>query len=401
MNQKLTFLLFIVSVVIIQIGLYACGDGKQSKEKVVPAEVENQVKEESLSTVRLSPQAEQRLGVATEKVILKNIPKTINIGGEIIAPPGQQVSIAAPVAGTLLARNEGGSLQAGSLLEKGQEVMRLLIMPPEKELLSAQEEVNVMQIEYEVALSKAKRAEQLLQEKAISEKSFEETQAQLARAKAALNAAKGRLDLLRSTNLDAAAGNLSTLTLDSPLDGVLQKVFVAPGQTIPATTIMFEVASLTPLWIRVPVYIGYLPDIDHAKDAMIIPMSSENKPEFFYAKPIQGPLLSDVNNASSDIYYELPNTDRLFRIGQKVSVILTQKSSAKNLVVPRAAVVYDMYGGNWVYVKVGPQAYSRHRVVVSHIVDDLAIVTRGVVEGDEVVYAGTAEIFGTEFGGGK
>ena len=63
--------------------------------------------------------------------------------------------------------------------------------------------------------------------------------------------------------------------------------------------------------------------------------------------------------------------------------------------------MYDIYGGNWVYTKIAPNVYSRRRVEVSHIVNEFAVLIRGVKVGDEVVVAGVAEIFGTEFGVGK
>lgn len=38
---------------------------------------------------------------------------------------------------------------------------------------------------------------------------------------------------------------------------------------------------------------------------------------------------------------------------------------------------------------------------MSHVVNDYALLTRGLNPGDEVVIAGAAEIFGIEFGVGK
>lgn len=100
-------------------------------------------------------------------------------------------------------------------------------------------------------------------------------------------------------------------------------------------------------------------------------------------------------------FFEISNSDRLLRIGQKVSVSLLQKSHKDSLIVPSSAILYDINGGNWVYAKIAPYVYSRRRVEVSHIVDDFAVLTRGLKVGDEVVVAGAAEIFGTEFGVGK
>jgi RND family efflux transporter MFP subunit len=387
---------------IILLILFSCGRNHQSAEKSQPpAKAENVVQESALSTITLSPKAEERLGIEISTVESRKLPANLKLGGEIISLPGNEVKVSAPGAGTVLKSKVGEVLIAGKFVKRGQEILRLLLLPPEKDLLGAREEVALKQEQFEVAKAKFNRAKHLLANSAISEKAFEETPVELTRAKAALNAATARLNLLTNTDLDTAAENLSTLALESPIDGVLQSILVAPGQTVPAATILFEIARLNPVWVRVPVYVGDLAKIDIQKDVAVKPLGTDQNSSFFKAKPVQGPLLSDANSASADLFYEISNNNKLFRIGQKVSVSLILKSSEKSLIVPWPAILYDIYGGNWVYTKIAPHVYSRRRVEVSHIVNEFAVLTRGVKVGDEVVVAGVAEIFGTEFGVGK
>ena len=93
----------------------------------------------------------------------------------VIAVPGNQSVVAAPVAGTVLKTEAGRFPAAGQLLTKGQPIMRLMLLPPEKDLLSAKEDAVVKREQLELAQSKADRAEKLLNTRAISEKAFEET----------------------------------------------------------------------------------------------------------------------------------------------------------------------------------------------------------------------------------
>ena len=390
-------------IVLVCIGaFFSCGkSGGPAEQSQKPAKVANTVEESALSTVTLSTKAEERLGIEISPVERKKFPGSLEIGGEIIPVPGNVAHVSAPVPGIVLHTRSGKIPLAGKFVKKGEEILRLLILPPESELLGAREEVAVRQEELNVAQAKADRARQLLASKAISEKDNEEIQAELARSKASLNMAKARLDLLSGRDLDAAAENLSTLVLESPVDGVLQRIYVAPGQTVPASTNMFEVAGLNPVWIRVPVYVGDLDEIDRQENASVRLLGGNHSKTFFQARPVQGPPLSDASSASADLFFEISNSEMLFRIGQKVRVSLLQKAPEESLVVPWSAVLYDMNGGSWVYVKIVPQVYSRHRVEVSHIVKDSAVLTRGVNAGDEVVTAGAAEIFGTEFGVGK
>jgi len=82
-------------------------------------------------------------------------------------------------------------------------------------------------------------------------------------------------------------------------------------------------------------------------------------------------------------------------------VTLPQKSEAENLVVPFSAILYDIHGGEWVYEQIAPQKFSRRRVEIRNVVNGNAILARGPEAGTQVVIAGAAEIFGTEFGSGK
>ncbi len=74
---------------------------------------------------------------------------------------------------------------------------------------------------------------------------------------------------------------------------------------------------------------------------------------------------------------------------------------AESLVVPWAAVLYDIHGTTWVYEKTAKTVFRRRRVLVRYTTDDLAVLAAGPKVGTEVVVDGAAELFGTEFGTGK
>jgi RND family efflux transporter MFP subunit len=382
--------------------VFACGKGPSSSAKPqAPAKVENAVKEVELTTVKLTEKAEARLGIETSPVEMKKIPGTLVVGGEVVALPGQAVRVAAPSAGTVLAASGGPAAQAGQAVKKGQEVMRFMLLPPDRDLIGVKEDLALRQAQYDAAKAKSSRARELLAARAASQKEVEDAEVELARAQGALEAAKGRLSLFTGAATDEAAGQLSTLSLTSPIDGVLAAILVAPGQTVPASTALFEVARQNPLWIKVPVYVGDLAAVDAGAEAVVRPFGGDKEPIRISAKPVQGPPLSDAPSASADLYYQISNPDGAFRIGQRLSVVLTKKEAEAGLAVPVAAILYDIYGGTWVYRRSSPQVYERLRVEVSHVVGGLAVVRRGVQAGDEVVVAGAAELFGTEFGVGK
>ena len=398
-KSRIIFHTVLILTLLFSVLLYSCRSTSHP-EKVAPAKVENAVKETELTTIRLTEKAEERLGIETVEAIIRPVVDNFEVGGEIMAPPGTALSVSAPVAGTIL-QSEGPLVRAGSIVRKGQQILRLLLMPPEQSLMGAREEVAVKQAEYDVAAAKNKRAEQMLQDRAISEKSYQEIEAEFASAGAILKAAKAKLNMLSGTSLDAAAADLSTLVLESPIDGVVQHLNVAPGQTVPAAFLLFNVVSQNPAWVRVPVYSGLLEDVDREQNAIVRSLGDPSTEKSVPAKPIDGPLLSDINSASSDLYYQIDNRTSLFRIGERVRVQLFKKSAGQNIVVPWSAVVYDIDGGTWVYIQIAPHTFTRSRVEVSQSGQNLATITRGVSPGDKVVITAVAELYGTEFGGGK
>ena len=115
------------------------------------------------------------------------------------------------------------------------------------------------------------------------------------------------------------------------------------------------------------------------------------------------PIVSAANAAAAtlDLFFELANPGLQWKPDEKVQVRMPLKQPAEALVVPWSAIVHDIHGGAWVYVKTAPQTYVRQRVEVSEVVHGLALLARGLPSGAEVVTAGTAELFGTEFGAGK
>jgi RND family efflux transporter MFP subunit len=394
-------IIFVLSLASAFLGLapVSCERPSETK-KTSPASVANPVVETSLTTITLSERAEERLGVETTKAEFQQISDVLEVGGEIMAPPGKALTIAAPAAGTVL-HSDGPAIQAGSIIKKGQSVLRLMLMPPGLDLMGAREQVAVKQADYDVAAAKKQRAEELLKDRAISEKVYQEAQAGFAAANANLKAAKAKLDMMSGASLDAGAEDLSVLVLESPIDGVIQQLFVAHGQTVSASTVLFEVVSQNPVWVRVPVYTGLLDQIDKNQKAIIYSLGRASDETTIYADAIDGPLLSNVTSASSDLFYKIDNSSRAFRIGDRVQAQLLKKSSVRSIVVPWSAVVYDINGGTWVYIQTAPHTFARRRVEVSKTVDDLAVIARGLGGGEDVVVVAVAELYGTEFGGGK
>lgn len=398
-NSKLHFFhsLLLASLAL----MWGCSSETQTSSGAAPpAKVANGVKESELTTVTLSPEAEQRLGIETAAVEKRQLARRLRLGGEIVAIPGCRIFVTAPVAGVIVAPN-GRLPQAGMRVRKGRAIFSLLPLPAERDLLGSPDEVVLKKMQFDVAQAKAQRAAQLLHDNAGSVKTKEEADTELLAAAATFKTAEARLHLANSTVADSATLATATMALASPFDGVLQRINIAPRQTVAAGAELFEVVGQNPVWVRVPIYVGDLASIDHQQPAQITAFGNTSASLSRAAQPVQGLSLSDANAASADLFFQMDNQDSQFRVGEKVRVTLAQNNIEENLIVPLSAILYDIHGGTWVYTRMSPHTYTRQRVELHHVVDTLAVLTRGPVPCTEVVMTGAAEIYGTEFGGGK
>ncbi len=74
------------------------------KAREAAAIISTTVKEADLSSIRLTPAAERRLGIETEAAVARSRQRTRTWAGEAVLPPGQALNVSAPAAGVWLSR---------------------------------------------------------------------------------------------------------------------------------------------------------------------------------------------------------------------------------------------------------------------------------------------------------
>ncbi len=369
-----------------------CGGG-ESPPASPPATVSARPVESQLATIHLTAEAERRLGIEVARIEERVIPRTRTVGGDVVAPPGRAQVVTAPIAGSVEAPNGLPVPAPGDALAAGQPVLRLVVLPGDRDLARAQEDVDVALARARLAGTRAVRARELRQLGLASVQDEEIAIADEEEASATLRAAQARLTTLLTGSGDSAG---PALTMSSPRAGILRQLLVGTGQTVAAGTPLFEVVSLAPAWVRVPVYVG---DVSLVAPGALAWVSELSGGRARAARPVTGPPTADAAAASADLYYELPAGG--WRLGQRVAVTLAQQGTEHRLAVPAAAVVYDISGGTWVYERTADRTYVRRRVELAYVTGDLAVLARGPSVGAVIVTTGAAELFGTEFGIGR
>lgn len=362
------------------------------------------LKEEKLNTVELTAEAVARLNLQTGVVEKKPMPRTRLYGGEVIVPIGRTILVAAPLSGTLQAPKDGPPT-AGQKVTSGQIVWRLspLLTPEGRANLAAtrieaEGQVKTATAQHEAARIALERARRVFESDVGSRRAVDDAQGQYDVTQKTLAAAQARFDVLVRVGGELENGTAAPIDIESPEDGLLRNVAALAGQNVPAGGALFEVIDLKTVWVRVPVYVGELTDADVKVTAAVGELSRRTGPPRHVGKPVQAPPTADPIAGTADLYYEVDNADGRFRPGERVAVDVPLEGEAESLTVPWSAVVYDVYGGAWVYEEVAARTYIRRRVDVRGVVNDLAVLAAGPPVAAKVVVAGAAELFGTETG---
>lgn len=377
--------------------LAACGPNAAPPAASAPAaKVTGAVPETALATLTLTDAATTRLGIETAPVERRRIAITRSLGGEVLPAGGAQVTVTAPVAGTLSA--DAPSPVVGAAVASGALVLTLVpLAPAERDVRVEAERVVAETVgRQEMAAKRAQRARLLAQDGAGSVRAAEEAAADLAVADAALTAARDRL-ALAGQGVSASGA----IRLTSPRAGVLRALYANAGQTVAAGAPLFDVVGLDTVWLRVPVFAGDLDAIDRRAPVEVVSLGAAPGVTGRTATPIAAPPTADLATAGVDLFYRLANADASLRPGQRVSVRVPLAAGAEQLVVPRGAVLFDALGGTWVYEARDGGVFVRQRITLIDTIGETAVLGQGPAPGTRVVTTGAAELFGTEFGVGK
>ena len=393
-----------------------------SKGAEKPAKTSHPVAELQLNTIELTPDAIRRLGLVAALVEERTMLRTRPYGADVVLPTGATVIVSAPLAGTLKAVEERGLFQVGQRVKEGRPLLKLLpLLSPERAVLTPAERIRFAEskntlaqsridaeglfqqaaVQVEAAKIAFERAERLLREKAGTVRAVDEANAQLQLAERAYAAAKTRKQQVESVKFDEEAGTLEAITIPSPLTGIVRTTQVRPGEMVAAGALLFEVMNDDVLWVKVPVYVGDLEEIDPSRPARLTLLNGRHSTGDLLVQPAAVPPTAVPLAAAVDLYYELPNPERKYQPGQKVAAHLTLRGAAKQMAIPWSSVIHDIYGGQWVYEQTSERQFVRRRVDIGWVDGDWAAVTRGPRPGTKVVTAGAAEIAGTEFGFAK
>ena len=307
----------------------------------------------------------------------KNIPLQLKVIGNV--EPFNAVSVKALVGGEI----------AGVFFKEGQEVKKDALLfkidprPYESTLKQAEASLARDVAQAKNAEEQAKRYAILVQKDYVSKDQYDQLRANADALQALVEADKANVENNRL--------QLSYCTIRSPINGRAGSVLVNTGNIIKANDIVLTtVNQMVPIYVTFSIPEQNLADIKkytglgELKVAAIIPGDEK--------RPAQGDLTfidNTVDKSTGTIKLKgtFANADRRLWPGQFVDVILTLTTERNRVVVPSQAVQTGQQG-QYVYVVKEDLSTELRVVAVERTFDNLAVISKGVAQGEKVVTDG-------------
>lgn len=234
------------------------------------------------------------------------------------------------------------------------------------------------------------REEELFQKKLSSSEDYFRAEQAYRKAQIAHAAALQPLELLNYNEgqlhdyLEAPdEAVLTILEVKSPIDGVITKQSLIPGQAVTADTELFVVANLSEVWVDFHVPLETAMEIS-AGDQARVTFSGRDLHGEAVVKYV-APLANEISR-TVQVRASLPNEDGNWRPGAPVTVRLSARSNEAAVTIPAEALL-DLEGGFAVFVKEASNRFELRKVRPGHRDGSRVAIESGLSAGETVVSA--------------
>jgi len=216
-----TYITAILSLVL----MISCKSDKKEEQKTASQKQEN--------TIELSDSQIKNAGLVTGNPEEKNVKGILELQGTVTVPPKSVVSVSIPLGGYIRKTD----LMAGMNVRKGQ----LLAVVEDMQYIQLQQDYLTAKEKYQLSQSEYNRQKELNAKKASSDKLFEQTAAEMQTQRIYMASLAQKLSLSGINVKTLSASNISkTVSVLSPVKGLVSKVNVNVGKYISPTDMLFE-----------------------------------------------------------------------------------------------------------------------------------------------------------------
>lgn len=322
--------------------------------------------------IELSEAQAEAAGLETEIVTPATFSSVIRTSGEILPAQGDESTVVATVSGVV--SFDGIKVLPGSKVGKGATIAHI-----SSKSMADGDLVAKTKAAYEATEKEYERAKALLEDKAISEKAFEQAKLAYDQAKAEYGAYDGKT---------VEQG----LRIESPLAGQISQVFVKNGEYVNAGSPIATVSENRRLVLQADLPEKFWSSRNLIADANFKPSHAS---EVSNVRTLGGRIVS-VGNASTQGSFYIPVTFEFNNVGNFIpgsycEIYLIEGQRENVISVPETALTEEQ-GVYFVYLKVGEDDYKKQEVGIGAGDGLRREILKGLSQGDEVVTKGAYQV---------
>jgi cobalt-zinc-cadmium efflux system membrane fusion protein len=314
-------------------------------------------------------------GIQTTTVRITPIREYLELPAHIEAEPTQVVHVFAPIGGRIVEMK----VRPWDRVEKGQ----TLAMLESSDLARTVADYRKALVDSQLKQQELTRSEDLLAHHAISEREYQQAQADAEQAKAEVAAAREQVQVF-GMDPDHAS---TQLLVAAPRSGVLLDIGAAPGefsQALSAPMPLCTIADITTVWAVGDIYEKDLTDAKSGEQAQV---SLNAYPNQYWTGRVSvvSPAV-DLTTRTLRVRVVLPNPEARIKPGMFGKIRLL-RSSKRGILVPSSGVLRE---GNdaYIFVEKGNGRFERRRVKLGREFDGSLEIVSGANAGDTIVSEG-------------
>lgn len=386
-----------IGAVLLLLAMTGCE--RESQELEREAEAREASGQPQAGLLIVSPERQTAIGLATQQVATRELRDSITTTGWLVARPGSEVDVKAPLAGFVVPLETNNPFRLGQQVAEEQPLadLHVFLSPQEQaHIVAAKEDADTIirqsLASLEIAQDQLKRLEQ---EKVpvVRGTRLQDLQEIVAKSRAAHDEALEKLPFLPSEPYGDKP-KLRAVPIPTPISGQVIRVDVNPRQLVLPGDALWTIADWRTLWVRVPVFVDDLPRVLRAQPADVKVAGSTST---LHATPVDFPQPTQPGRQTVDLFYEVENTQGDLRPGQALRTSLPLEEYVSRLTVPQSAILWGTDGDAVVYMRTGEEGFRRRKVVLGPMVGSDVVVYDGLREEDVVVTIGAEALYGEEF----
>lgn len=220
----------------------SCGSDTEQQQAESPAETELATK-----LVSFDPEQIRNVGIEVGNPALKQVSGVLTLQGKIDVPPQSTISLSFPLGGYLKATR----MLPGMRVKKGQVLAEL----EDIQFIQLQQDYLTAREKFELAQNEFVRQKDLNQNKASSDKVFQQARAEMETQRILMNALAQKLEIIGISAAKLTAENISrSVPILSPINGFVSKVNVNVGKYTSPADMLFELVDPRDIHLALSVF---------------------------------------------------------------------------------------------------------------------------------------------------